>query len=296
MYPRRDNERMDVGFFTLNTDRSFPIDRLARELEDRGFESLWVGEHSHFPVREETPYPGGGPRPDAYNRMADPFVSLMAAGAVTERLVLGTGVCLILERDLIATAKTAATLDMLTGGRLVMGIGCGWNVEELRNHQPDLPFSRRYGAMRERVHALRALWTEEEAEYHGEHVDFEPLYCFPKPVQQPAPPIMLGHWGPVGIRHVIEYADEWGPVDSFFEDPVRQVAEFRQQCEDAGRDPDSIEITIFAAAQPPIGRLMAYRDAGARRVVLGTGHPALHLPDKALPFIERYTDAIEQLA
>jgi probable F420-dependent oxidoreductase len=287
---------MDVGFFTLNTDQSIAIDRLARELESRGFESLWVGEHSHFPVREETPYPGGGERPDSYNRMSDPFVSLMAAGAVTENLKLGTGVCLILERDLIATAKTTATLDRLTGGRLIMGVGCGWNVEELRNHQPDLPFNRRYGAMRDRVHALRALWTEDEASYHGEHVDFDPVLCFPKPLQSPHPPVLLGHWGPVGMKHVIEYADEWGPVDSFFEDPVRQVAEFRQQCEDAGRDPHSIDITIFAAAQPPMGRLASYREAGAKRVVLGTGHPAMHFEEKALAFLDRYADAVTELA
>lgn len=287
---------MDVGFFTMNTDHSLPIDRLARELEARGYESLWVGEHSHIPTSRESPYPGGGELPDAYTRMSDPFVSLMAAGAVTDDLKLGTGVCLILERDLVATAKTAATLDRLTDGRLVMGIGCGWNVEELRTHQPDLPFRRRYGAMRERVAALRELWTQDEAAYSGEHVQFDSLYCYPKPVQEPHPPIMLGNWGPVGMRHVIEYADEWGPVDSFFEDPVTQVTEFRRQCEDAGRDPDSLPITVFATAQPPIGRLESYRDAGAVRVVLGTGHPALHLPDKALPFVDRYADAIERLA
>lgn len=287
---------MDLGFFTMNTDYSIPIDRLAHELEERGYESLWVGEHSHIPVHRETPYPGGGELPEAYTRMADPFVSLMAAGAATENLRLGTGVCLILERDLIATAKTAATLDRLTDGRLVMGVGCGWNVEELRNHQPDLPFKKRYGAMRERVAALRRLWTDDEASYDGEHVNFDPVQCFPKPVQSPHPPVMLGNWGPVGIKHVIEYADAWGPVDSFFEDPVAQVGEFRQQCEDADRDPASIPITIFATAQPTIERLASYREAGAVRVVLGTGHPAMHRADKAIPFIDRYVGAIAELA
>ncbi len=287
---------MDIGFFSMNTDHSLPIDRLARELEERGFESLWVGEHSHIPVARESPYPGGGELPEAYTRMADPFVSLMAAGAATTDLHLGTGVCLILERDLIATALTAATLDRLTDGRFTMGVGCGWNVEELRTHQPDLPFRHRYGAMRERVAALRSLWTEDEPSYHGDHVDFDPILLYPKPVQTPHPPVMLGNWGPVGIRHVIEYADEWGPVDSFFEDPVRQVQEFRQQCEDAGRDPDSLPITIFATAQPPIGRLAAYKEAGAVRTVLATGHPGVHLADKALPFLDRYADAITELA
>ncbi|MDA3040831.1 MAG: LLM class F420-dependent oxidoreductase [Actinomycetota bacterium] len=287
---------MDLGFFSMNTDHSFPIDQLARELEERGFESLWVGEHSHIPVKRETPYPGGGELPDAYTRMADPFVSLMAAGAATENLKLGTGVCLILERDLIATAKTAATLDRLTNGRLVMGIGCGWNVEELRNHQPDLPFKKRYGAMRERVAALRELWTEDESSYHGDHVNFDALRCFPKPVQTPHPPIMLGNWGPTGIKHVVEYADEWGPVDSFFADPVAQVQEFRRQVEDAGRDPESIPITIFATAQPTIEKLASYRDAGAVRVVLATGHPGMHRADKALPFIDRYVEYIAELS
>lgn len=287
---------MDVGFFTMNTDHSIAIDRLARELEARGYESVWVGEHSHIPVERETPYPGGGDLPVAYTRMADPFVSLMAAGAVTVNLKLGTGVCLILERDLLETAKTSATLDRLTQGRLVMGIGCGWNVEELRSHQPNLPFTKRYGAMRERVHGLRALWTEEEAAYHGQHVNFGPLHSFPKPLQTPHPPIMLGHWGPVGIRHVIEYADQWGPVDSFFDDPLARVQEFQRQCEDAGRDPATIPITVFSTGNPPMSLLEAYRDAGAVRVVLGTGHPALHREDKALAFIDRYADAVSQLA
>jgi probable F420-dependent oxidoreductase len=287
---------MDVGFFTMNTDHSIPIDRLARELESRGYESLWVGEHSHIPVLQETPYPAGTELPVAYTRMADPFVSLMAAGAATQNLKLGTGVCLILERDLIATAKETATLDRLTNGRLVMGIGCGWNAEELRNHQPDLPFTKRYGAMRERVHALRALWTEDEASYHGQYVNFDPLRSFPKPVQSPHPPVMLGHWGPVGIRHVIEYADEWGPVDSFLDDPQARVGEFHQQCEDAGRDPATLPITIFATGQPTMEKLESYRAAGTARVVLGTGHPVLHHEDRAVPFLDRYADAIAQLA
>ncbi|MFN0029494.1 MAG: LLM class F420-dependent oxidoreductase [Acidimicrobiales bacterium] len=287
---------MDVGFFTMNTDHSIPIDQLARELESRGFESIWVGEHSHIPLSRDTAYPGGGELPVAYSRMSDPFVSLMAAGAATERLKVGTGVCLILERDLLETAKTTATLDRLTNGRLVMGIGCGWNVEELRTHQPDLPFNKRYGAMRERVAGLRALWTQDEASHTGKYVNFGPLLSFPKPLQSPHPPIMLGHWGPVGMRHVIDYADEWGPVDSFFDDPVARLAEFRQQCEDAGRDPSTIKVSVFATGKPHLSRLEAYREAGVARVVLGTGHPAMHLPDKALGFLDRYTDAITQLA
>ncbi len=287
---------MHVGFFTMNTDHSMPIDRLARELESRGFESLWVGEHSHIPVRRDTAYPGGGDLPEAYTRMSDPFVSLMAAGAATERLKLGTGVCLILERDLVETAKTTATLDRLTNGRLIMGVGCGWNVEELRTHQPDLPFTKRYGAMRERVAGLRALWTEDEAAYHGTYVNFGPLYSYPKPLQQPHPPIMLGNWGPVGLRHVIDYADQWGPVDSFMADPIAAIATFRQQCADAGRDPATVPVTVFLTGNPPLGMLDTYREAGAVRVVLGTGHPALHREQKALPFIDRYADAISQLA
>lgn len=287
---------MDVGFFTMNTDQSIAIDRLARELEAREFESIWVGEHSHIPVRRDTTYPGGGELPVAYTRMSDPFVSLMAAGAATVRLKLGTGVCLILERDLLETAKTTATLDRLTSGRLVMGIGCGWNVEELHTHQPDLQFNKRYGAMRERVAGLRALWTQDEASHTGTYVRFGPLLSFPKPLQSPHPPIMLGHWGPVGIRHVIDYADEWGPVDSFLEDPVARLAAFRQQCEDAGRDPATIKITVFSTGNPTMSRLEEYREAGAVRVVLGTGHPALHREDKALDFLDRYAGAISLLA
>jgi alkanesulfonate monooxygenase SsuD/methylene tetrahydromethanopterin reductase-like flavin-dependent oxidoreductase (luciferase family) len=150
--------------------------------------------------------------------------------------------------------------------------------------------------MRERVLALRALWTEDEPSYHGQHVNFDPLRSFPKPLQSPHPPVMLGHWGPVGIRHVIEYADEWGPVDSFFDDPQARVKAFHQQCEDSGRDPATVPITIFVAGQPTMEKLESYKAVGAVRVVLGTGHPVMHHEDRAVPFLDRYADAITQLA
>jgi probable F420-dependent oxidoreductase len=196
-----------VAFFP--TDYSVDIVALARLVEERPFDSLFVAEHTHIPVSRETPHPSGDVLPAQYSHTHDPFVALAFAAAATERIKIGTGVCLVVERDPIVTAKAAASLDRLSGGRFLFGVGAGWNQEEMRNHGTDP--SRRFKLMRERVEAIKAIWTQDEAEYHGEFVDFDPIWCWPKPLQQPHPPVLLGGSGPKVLDRVLAYADVWTP-------------------------------------------------------------------------------------
>ena len=182
---------------------------LARMAEERGFESLLFPEHTHIPASRDTPYPAGGELPPEYSRTYDPFVALMAAAAATERLLIGTGICLVIERDPIITAKEVASLDQLSGGRFLFGVGAGWNVEEMRNHGTDA--GRRFGIMRERIEAMKTIWAEDEATYHGEHVDFDRIWSWPKPVQRPHPPILVGGNGPHVLDRVLAFGDEWMP-------------------------------------------------------------------------------------
>ena len=197
---------MKLGIAIFPTDKAIQPVQLAREVEERGFESLWFPEHSHIPVDRRSPYPNGGPLPGSYFHMMDPWLSIAAAATQTTTLTLGTGICLLLEHDILDLACAVATADVLSQGRVVMGIGVGWNEEELENHRPDLPFKKRYSAMRERVEALRVAWGEEEASFSGTWDNFSPSWVFPKPVNGTVP-IALGNAGPLGIRHAAEYGD-----------------------------------------------------------------------------------------
>ena len=185
---------MKFGVAIFPTEDSQPPDELARMAEERGFESLLFPEHTHIPASRETPYPAGGELPPEYSRTYDPFVALTAAAAATERLKIGTGICLVIERDPIITAKEVASLDRLSDGRFLFGVGAGWNVEEMRNHGTDA--GKRFGLMRERIEAMKAIWTQEEASYSGRYVNFERIWSWPKPVQEPHPPILVGGNGP----------------------------------------------------------------------------------------------------
>ena len=258
------------GYLSLNHIGGLRPDILAKELEDRGFDSVWMPEHSHIPVSRETQYPGGGELPDGYWHMMDPFVSLTAASSATSRIKLCTGICLVLEHDLLDLACTVATLDALAGGRVLLGIGVGWNREELANHRPDLPFKLRYSAMRERVAALRTIWTSEEPEYAGRWERFTASWVYPKPVQQPVP-IALGNAGPVGIRHAAEYADAWCPIDASLVPlggPAAAIPMFRELAAKADRDPATIPISVFSWGPPDPRRFEEYRALGVDRVVL----------------------------
>jgi probable F420-dependent oxidoreductase len=282
-----------VGFTSMNTPDELPPDVLARELEARGYESLWIGEHSHIPVERRTPYPAGGELPDPYLRMMDPYLSLVLAASATTRLVVGTGVALPLEHDLLTLAKTVATLDRLSGGRFEFGVGVGWNEEELANHRP-IPWRRRYRALAECVAALRVLWSEDEAEFHGEFFDFDPVWSFPKPLQTPHPPVLGGMAGRLGTEHAVEWADGWMPTDvglgvggtDGIERMAKKLQRFRDAVAETGRAP--VPVTMYAWGDPSIALLDSYRDLGIERVILGAARDGWGEAATTLPFLDHY--------
>jgi probable F420-dependent oxidoreductase len=235
---------MELGLAILLTDYAMQPARLATLAEERGFESLFLAEHTHIPASRDTPYPGGTELPREYSHTIDPFVGLAAAAAATERLKLGTGICLVTERDPIVTAKEVATLDHVSGGRFLFGVGAGWNREEMSDHGTD-PRTR-WKVMRERVEAMKAIWTQDEAEYHGRFVDFDPMWCWPKPVQKPHPPVLVGGVGDRVLDRVVDYGDEWIPnrVKSP-EELGERIAELQRRAAAAGRE--RIPVTVFGA-------------------------------------------------
>jgi probable F420-dependent oxidoreductase len=233
------------GIAMFPADYAVEPGTLARMVEERGFESLFFPEHTHIPVDRTTPYPPGGELPPEYSHTYDPFVALTAAAAATERLLLATGICLVIERDPIITAKEVASLDRLSGGRFLFGVGAGWNREEMENHSTDP--HRRFSLMRERVEAMKAIWTEDEASYHGEHVDFDPIWCWPKPIQKPHPPVLVGGNGPKVLQRVVAFGDEWMPNRAT--GLTERVAELGRLAAEAGRDP--IPVTLSGARPDP---------------------------------------------
>jgi len=285
---------MHLGFSSMNTAQDPAPDLLARTLEEAGFESLWYGEHSHIPVSRKTPYPAGGELPGPYRKMMDPYISLMAAAAVTSKLKLGTGIALLLERELFSQAKTIATLDRLSGGRVIIGCGVGWNEEEFSN-ATRLPWQRRYLAMRETVQAQRALFTEAEPQFHGELIDFDPVWLDPKPLQAGGPPVVFGAMGPLGVRHAASWADGWMPVDVALPDVARSIADFRQLVRDCDRNPDDVEITLVVMAEVSADLLKSYRDIGIDRCNIGVGMQNWDKPEMVMPMIERFSKLIPDL-
>lgn len=248
------------------TDYSATPVELAQATEERGFESLWFPEHSHIPVHRTSKWPGGDTIPKMYHEALDPFVGLAAAAAVTTKLLLGTGICLVVQRDPIQTAKEVASLDVVSGGRFLFGIGGGWNAEEIENH--GTPFEGRFKLMRERIEAMKQIWTEDQAEYHGDRVDFDPLFAWPKPVQKPNPPIHVGGAFPGAARRAIRYGDGWFPILGRDPGPMDElVPEFRSMAEAAGRDPSSLEVSLFVAAGTEEAALSGFRDCGVDRIV-----------------------------
>jgi len=229
------------GIAIFPTDYAISMTELGPAVEQAGFESLWVAEHSHIPASRETPWPGGAELPKHYWHTLDPFVALTAAALATKKLKVGTGICLVVERDPIHTAKQVASLDHLSDGRFLFGIGGGWNKEEMADHGTD--FSPRWKLLRERVEAMKAIWTQDASEYHGEMVDFGPMWCWPKPIQKPYPPIILGGSGPNAPKRVVAYADGWMPNRG---DVLSRLAELRELAKAAGRG--DIPITTYPSA------------------------------------------------
>lgn len=254
---------MDFGVGYFPTDESTDPTTLARMCEDRGFESLFFTDHTHIPASRATPYPAGTELPREYARTHDPFVALGFAAAATEHLNVGTGICLLVERDPIITAKAVASVDRLSGGRMLFGVGGGWNVEEMENHGTDA--SRRFGLLRERVEAVREIWTNDEASYHGDQVDFDRIWCWPKPIQENGPPVLLGGNGRGAPRRVLRYADEWMPNCLGDHDKnMARISKLRDAGVEAGRGP--IPTTLCLAPNDP-ALLERYEEAGVHRAV-----------------------------
>ena len=290
---------MKFGYLTGNHAEGILPGDLARELEARGFDSVWFPEHSHIPVDRRSPYPNGGPLPGSYFHMMDPWVSIAAAAAETTTLTLGTGICLLLEHDLLDLACAVATADVLAEGRVVMGIGVGWDEEELENHRPDLPFKKRYSAMRERVEALRTAWRDEEATFSGTWDSFSTSWVFPKPVKGTVP-IALGNAGPLGIQHAAEYADEWAPIDVGVmntdgkPDVLGGIQRFRNLADEAGRDGSSIPISLYIWGRPRQERLEQYAEAGVTQFVFTPVNFDLPSADDTLRYIDELASAVEE--
>lgn len=283
---------MKIGYTTMNTPVDIAPRVLGPMLEDAGFDSIWIGEHSHIPVSRATPYPTGGDMPWQYTTMMDPFISLTQIGEHTSNLLLGLGVALPLEHDVLVLAKTAATLDVLSNGRLQFGVGAGWNQEELANHS-SVKWSMRYRALAECVSALKSLWVDDESEFHGSYFNFDKVWSRPKPMQNPHPPIWFGAGGKLGSQHTIQWADGWMPLDVTLGDVTKRVNKFRQLSTDAGRQ--DIPISMVAFGDPTIDTLMMYRDLGIERVIVGSGREGWEDPSGVPAFIERYATMRDKL-
>ncbi len=285
---------MKLGYWHPNTATGMPAAELAVELEQRGWDSLWIPEHSHIPVERKPVPPFFDALPDSYRHMMDPFVSLASAATVTTTLGLATGVCMPLEHDLLQFALTAATLDRLSNGRLQLGVGVGWIAEELANHRPDIPFRRRYTALSERIAALRSCWQDDVSSFDGTWDRFTPSELEPKPLQRPLP-LGFGGTGPRGMHMTVEQCDAWLPIDIALD---RQggvgpsLDAFAQRCVDAGRAP--LPVTLFAwgwePGNPSVDRLRRYADLGIERIVVTPSTMARHDRDVTLRRLDEFRD------
>jgi probable F420-dependent oxidoreductase len=281
---------MDVGIQIFATDYAMRVDDLARAAEERGFESLWLPEHTHIPVSRRSPWPGGPDLPREYWHTHDLFVALATAAAVTTRLKVASGICLLVERDPITTAKEVASLDVLSRGRFLFGIGGGWNAEEMEDHGTD--FRSRWRLLRERVLAMKRIWADDEASFAGELVRFPPLWSWPKPAQRPHPPILLGGHGRHALARVVDYCDGWLPIGVRAGDLASGMAELRRLAAEKGRDPASIGVSVYGVPMDAEA-LATLRDLGVQRVIFA-------LPSKErdalLPLLDRGAAVMRELA
>ena len=283
---------MDFGASMFFTDYSMTSADLSRALEARGFESIWAAEHSHIPISRKSPWGGGGELPKQYYDVMDPFVTLTAAAMASKTLKMGTGVCLVNQRDPIQTAKLVASIDQVSGGRFLFGIGNGWNQDEMENHGTN--FATRHKLVRERVEAMRAIWTQTKPEYHGEFVNFDPMMTWPKPVQKPHPPVIVGGAYPYAARRAVRYGDGWIPLagrPGQYGDVFDFVPKFREMLTAAGRDAATFPISIFNSSED-VDTLKRYRDLGLVRVVVSL--PAAK-EDVVLPILDRFAALIRQV-
>ncbi len=286
---------MDFGLFIFATDYAVAPDTLSREAEALGFESLFLPEHTHIPASRQSPWPGGAELPRQYWHAHDPFVALSMAAAVTTTLKIGTGISLVTERDPILMAKQVASLDFLSNGRLQLGVGAGWNAEEMENH--GTPFAQRWKILRERILAMREIWTQEEAEFHGDFVDFDKLWAHPKPVQAGGPPILLGASSRFVYQRIAEYGDGWFPI---YQDPRRAgasgavdyaagISQTREAWEAAGREGQP-NFSIFGVG-PDAGAIESLIEMGFDRVIFALPSGSA---DEVLPMVEKYAALAHQ--
>ncbi len=258
---------MKYGICTFPTDYSMPTAALGPAMEERGFESLWLAEHSHIPASRKSPWPGGTDLPQMYYDTLDPFVALTAAAVNTSTLKLATGIALVVQRDPIHLAKEVASLDVVSKGRFMLGIGGGWNLEEMSDHGTDP--NTRFRRMREVIEAMQALWTNEIAEYHGKLINFEPTYQNPKPVQKPHPPIHIGGSAPGAVRRAISYGNGWMPIwGRATEGFAEQLNALDEACKEAGRDRAEIEVSVYYAPEDP-DTISSLVDMGVDRLIFG---------------------------
>jgi len=317
---------MHIGAAMFFTDYSMAPGELAIALEERGFDSLWSPEHSHIPLSRKSPFPSGGDLPKKYYDAMDPFVALTAAAAVTKTLKVGTGICLIAQRDTIQTSKLVSSIDQITGGRFLFGVGngiCliaqrdtiqtsklvssidqitggrflfgvgnGWNSDEMENH--GTVFETRHKLARERIEAMKEIWTKSKAEYHGELVNFDPMMSWPKPVQKPHPPIIVGGAFPYGARRALRYGDGWMPhrVRKTYADVSALLPKFREMAKEAGRDLASVPVTIWGAKEDE-DLLKRDRDDGVSRLVVSLDSAKA---DKILPELDRWAKLLRTVA
>jgi probable F420-dependent oxidoreductase len=289
---------MEIGFLTAMTAQGGDIAEIARVTEAAGFESLWIPEHPVIPAAMKTvfPFTPDGKLPEHYGRWADPFVGLAAAAAVTKRIKLGTGICLVPERETLITAKLVASLDLLSGGRFLFGIGAGWLREE--TEAMGSKFGSRWKRTREAIEAMRALWSHGTASYEGEFVRFERVRCEPRPVQRPGPPVILGAHGPKALERVARTYDGWMPLVRTPEELKPQVAELRKLLKERGRPETSVQISPLVDPKesgPSSDELKRWRDAGAGRIILLSQQTVEDTADgKALELIKRFTPVVER--
>jgi probable F420-dependent oxidoreductase len=277
---------MKFGVDMFPTDYAIPVTELAKAAEDLGFDSLLFPEHTHIPTGRRTPYPGGGELPKEYSHTLDPFVAMAAAAAVTTTLKVGTGICLVMQRDPITLAKEVASVDHLSGGRVLFGIGGGWNEDEMENHGTDPKV--RFKVMRENIMAMKEIWTKDEAEYHGKYVNFDPIWSWPKPVQKPHPPILIGGAGAHTLDRVLDYGDEWMPIAGRGGDVLgAKIAELQERAKAKGRGP--IPVSLFGCPAMP-EYIEKMESIGVTRCIFGLRPETA---ETVIPFMKRCAEVVK---
>ncbi|CAN5923243.1 LLM class F420-dependent oxidoreductase [soil metagenome] len=283
---------MHIGAAMFFTDYSMTPAELGKALEERGFESVWAPEHSHIPLTRKSEWPGGGELPKKYYDAMDPFVTLMAAGAATTKLKVGTGVCLVNQRDPIQLAKLVSSIDQLTAGRFLFGVGNGWNQDEMENH--GTVFATRHKMVRERIEAIKVIWTKSKAEYHGDMVRFDPMMAWPKPMQKQHPPILVGGAYPYGARRAVRYGDGWMPLRrrKAYAEVRDLIPKFHEMAQEANRDLASLPVSIWESKEDE-SELKRDRDAGVVRVIVSLDSAKA---DVILPQLDRWAKLVAKVA